>query len=251
MVLSFGLQPGRPQPRCRRLRPHGQDLGRRHRPGTAHPAAGTPPPSSGWRTAPTASTLASASEDLTVKLWDTASGRGARTLGEHTAAVYVVAYSPNGGILASAGATDGEALGGRHGKPVRTLRGHAVRITSVAFSPDGRLIAFAGIDPTIRLWDADTGQELLSLRGRAGAVQGVTFSPDGWTLASGDDDYTVKLWHAAPLSPEEQVCREAQGVLEFLFARSLTADQVRDRIRHDPTLDDEVRRRRPGPGRAL
>jgi hypothetical protein len=121
------------------------------------------------------------------------------------------------------------------------LRGQQEELVwGVAFSPDSRLLASAGL--ALRLWDVDTGQELLSLHGHAGVVRCVTFSPDGLTLASGGEDFTVKLWQAAPPTPEERARREAQGVLEFLFARSLPADQVRDRIRHDPTLDAELRR---------
>jgi len=194
---------------------------------------------------PDGRTLASASYDHTVKLWDIANGRERRTLGEHTSAVYRVAYSPNGGILASSGA-DGtvklwEAAAGRLLHSLHAQ--HGEQVEDVAFSPDGRLIASAGPAQTIRLWDVATGQDLLSLPGHAGRVRCVTFSPDRWNLASGSEDYTVKLWQAAPATPEEQARREAQGVLEFLFARSLTADQVRNCIRHDPTLDDEVRRR--------
>ena len=45
------------------------------------------------------------------------------------------------------------------------------------------------------------------------------------------------------MSREEQAPREARDVVEFLFAQSMTAVQARERIRHDPTLDDDVRRR--------
>jgi hypothetical protein len=74
-------------------------------------------------------------------------------------------------------------------------------------------------------------------------VYSLAFSPDGLTLACGSEDWRVKLWEAAPSTQEEQASREALGVVEFLFAQSLSADQVRDRIRNDPTLDAEVRHR--------
>jgi hypothetical protein len=193
---------------------------------------------------PDGRTLASGSIDGTLKLWNVASGREPRTLSGHTSHIVSVAYSPDGRTLASASADHTVKLWDiATGHLLHTLLGHEDSVFGVAFSPDGRRIASASRDQTIRLWDATTGQELLVLPERAGGVRSVTFSPDGRTLASGGENQTVKLWDAAPPTREEQAPREARELVEFLFAQSLTAVQARERIRHDPTLDDEVRQR--------
>jgi WD40 repeat protein len=67
---------------------------------------------------------------------------------------------------------------------------------SVAYSPDGKRLASASWDQTVKVWDAQIGQETLTLKGHTGPVWGVAFSPDGKQLASAGDDCTVRVWDA-------------------------------------------------------
>ncbi len=71
----------------------------------------------------------------------------------------------------------------------------------------------------------------------------MAFSPDGRRIAAGCGDGAVKVWDATPMTPELRAIREARGVVEFLSAQKLPAAAIRDRIRRDPTISDEVRRR--------
>src|SRR5439155_12596042 len=61
---------------------------------------------------------------------------------------------------------------------------------------DGRRLASASADQTVKVWDPQSGQEVLTLRGHTGPVSSVAFSPDGKHLATGSHDRTVKVWDA-------------------------------------------------------
>ncbi|KJZ69482.1 hypothetical protein HIM_11124 [Hirsutella minnesotensis 3608] len=86
-------------------------------------------------------TLASASDDSTVRLWDAATGAHRQTLEGHGDWVRAVAFSRDGATLASASDDSTVRLWdpatGAHGQ---TLEGHGDSVSAVAFSPDGRYL---------------------------------------------------------------------------------------------------------------
>jgi len=58
-------------------------------------------------------------------------------------------------------------------------QGHSGGVHCACISPDGKRIVSGGGDSTVRLWDAETGKEVLSIEGRMSDVVGVFISPDG------------------------------------------------------------------------
>ncbi|GAU64988.1 hypothetical protein SSP35_01_03250 [Streptomyces sp. NBRC 110611] len=145
---------------------------------------------------PSGTTLATASEDHTVKLWNPANGRLLGTLLGHSAPLTTVAFSPDGRTLASA-STDGTArlwdLKAERTKAV--LKANPSRLTGLAFSSDGRTLAISSEDTTTRLWDL-ASRRVRSVLRQPGKVRAIAFSPDGRTVATGGEDRRVRLWDA-------------------------------------------------------
>ncbi len=144
---------------------------------------------------PDGTRLASASQDLTVKVWDARSGQETLTLKGHAGPVYSVAFSSDGKHLASASWDKTvKVWDSRTGQETLTLKGHTGIVYSVVFSPEGARLASASWDKTVKVWNPLTGQEPLTLKGHNGPVYSVVFSPDGAHLASASEDGTVKVW---------------------------------------------------------
>ncbi|MEG4133744.1 AAA-like domain-containing protein, partial [Microcoleus sp. Pol14C2] len=141
-------------------------------------------------------TLASASDDNTIKLWNLQTQTEIKTLTGHSNEVYSVVFSPDGKTLASASKDKTIKLWNLQTQTeIKTLTGHSNAVYSVAFSPDGLTLASASSDKTIKLWNLQTQTEIKTLTGHSNAVYSVAFSPDGLTLASASSDKTIKLWN--------------------------------------------------------
>jgi WD40 repeat protein len=99
-----------------------------------------------------------------VEVWDVSNGQRVLNLAGHPGAAGLVAFSPNGKLLATTGIEDDVKLWDLStGKEVRTLSGHTARIEGMAFAPNSDLLATASGDGTTRIWDITIGEPVASL----------------------------------------------------------------------------------------
>jgi WD40 repeat protein len=121
-------------------------------------------------------------------------------LSASTERVTLLAWSPDGSLLASA-ASGPDDLAIRFwtpsGQPAHSLAGHTASVLSLAWRPDGKLLASGSTDQTVRLWNLDRSSARVIKIGK-GRVLALAWSPDGSILASGSiESYlnpTVQLW---------------------------------------------------------
>lgn len=130
------------------------------------------------------------------------SGEKLSILDKHTRAVYCLAFSQDGKILAS-GSLDGTVrlwdvqTGEEKGEPLK----HPPQVQSVAISPDGRVLVTGGYK-SVWLWDMAQRNKrprmLPWYPGRDRSVRGLVFSRDGKTLLSFVEDRgPIILWDFA------------------------------------------------------
>ncbi len=140
---------------------------------------------------------------LRLALLGVETGQAMHTLDGNAGGVVALAISDNGQRLASGGRTgDVKTWDLTVRDELAMYRGHKGKITALAILPDGRRVASAhepaeiarwyergGFPQTpvpvaVKVWDAESGQELFSLEGHVDGVYQLAFSPDGRWLAS-------------------------------------------------------------------
>ena len=166
---------------------------------------------------PIFSSIATGSDDYTIKIWDWELGELERTIKGHTRAVLDVDYGgPRGGILLASCSSDLTIKlwdPADDYKNIRTLPGHDHSISAVRFihsgaagaPSSGNLLVSASGDQTLKIWDVTTGYCVKTLRGHSEWVRDVFPSFDGRFLLSTGNDRTVRLWDISVSNPENKL----------------------------------------------
>jgi WD40 repeat protein len=108
----------------------------------------------------------------------------------------------------------------------------------LVWSPDSRQLATCwyrgfGINKEANIWDAQTGALLSTLAEHKSSLNGLEWSPDGRTILTASDDGTVKLWDAATWQlrrtieyQQVDVRRETGSLLLAIFTRKKIPDPL-------------------------
>ena len=158
---------------------------------------------------PNGATLAVATENGTISLWNAAGQRLIGTLSDPAGNVNAISFSPSGATLAVADLNGARLFDVATGRVTATLTdpaGPAQQASSgpfvagtngLAFSPSGATLALADGDGDVNVWAVASARLLKTLtapgQGGTSTAKAVAFSPSGTTLAA-DGGPGVYLW---------------------------------------------------------
>ncbi|EIN08976.1 WD40 repeat-like protein [Punctularia strigosozonata HHB-11173 SS5] len=174
--------------------------------------------------APSGKTLATASFDANIGIWEQEADDDAGDVNSgdwecvsllegHETECKSVAYSSTGTLLASCSRdktvwvwevhpdADFECLG--------VLMEHTQDVKCVAWHPTEEILASASYDDTVKLYIDDPSDDwycFATLTGHASTVWSVAWAPSGSYLASASDDRTIRIWRRAGDMLEQWEC---------------------------------------------
>jgi WD40 repeat protein len=145
--------------------------------------------------------------DRAAHLYDATTGAEVRTFSGHGHVVSAAAFSPDGKrILTGSWDATVRLWDVDSGMEIRRFAGHGDLVRCVAFAPDGKRALsgsgqlfkdgkfLPGSDYGLRLWDVESGKQLLHLPTADKPVRAVAFLPDGRRAVSGGEDRALHLW---------------------------------------------------------
>lgn len=125
------------------------------------------------------SRLAAAGADMTLRLYDVATGEQLAERSDHADWVQAVAFSPSGKKIVSVSRdSTAKVVDIPSGKLLTTFNGHSEPVT-VACWIDEETVATGGADGAVRIWRAENGKELRTIVGGQGGVEGLCLLSDG------------------------------------------------------------------------
>ena len=86
------------------------------------------------------------------------------------------------------------ALDGKLLYVIESWQGHKEWVNGIRFSPDGLQFASVSDDGLLKVWETNTGKNLLTLRGHIAGINQLAWHPGGKKIYTTSADNTVKVW---------------------------------------------------------
>jgi WD40 repeat protein len=161
--------------------------------------------------------LASAGADGTVRLWEAAHGQPLRDCEHDGSVVQALSFHPNGKTLVGASGLVLRRWETATGRDLSASSVHRGGVTAVVYL-DAATVASAGRDRSVRVWKADSGQEIRRFDTHGRPITVLAASPDGTFLAGGGIGGVVVLWNVVDGTERFVLQGGAAGVRALAFA---------------------------------
>ena len=181
--------------------------------------------------------VATAADDKTVQIWDSATGKRIASPLDHAEAVEQIAFTSNGDRIVTATRNvvqiNGDATievriqlwqistGKSASQP---LKMEASPASQVALSSDGRWAATAGLDTTkagrdavLTVWELATGKKVFAARNASAGITKICFSANASRVAAAYAEGTARVWDCVSQKETAHV-RQGAPLLHLAFS---------------------------------
>ncbi len=118
------------------------------------------------------------------------------------------------------------------------------KVRSLTFNHDGSRLFSGDSDGVIKVWNVETGSQLLAFEAHDGFIWSLMLSPDGTTLVSTGTDGLIKIWEdhrpAVDTIQQRRIVAEATRQVNQQYERSASLRDVLAALKNDDSIDDRV-----------